>query len=216
LRGGGNRLSSCSKAFTLAEVLVTLGIIGVVAAMTMPVIVGKIEKYVLKNQIKKNYSMLSQIHQKLRIEFDDVLNNPISSDASYIGSGYEAFNTAVIESLKVIKVCEGNALASGCIPKYQGLGVSGCPSFSENELYNKRTVYVLSDGSLLIPYSMDWRSLWLVDVNGKKGPNKASYDLFDVRYDSATKRIEYLGYGCINPGKTIKGGLDDYKNIDKW
>ncbi|MFQ8626732.1 MAG: type II secretion system protein, partial [Candidatus Gastranaerophilaceae bacterium] len=35
MRGGGNRLSSRSNGFTLAEVLVTLGIIGVVSAMTV-------------------------------------------------------------------------------------------------------------------------------------------------------------------------------------
>ena len=48
------------SAFTLAEVLVTLGIIGVVAAMTMPVLISNYQKSVLKNQAKKTYSMLSQ------------------------------------------------------------------------------------------------------------------------------------------------------------
>jgi len=32
-------------AFTLAEVLITLGIIGVVAAMTLPVVVSKYRQY---------------------------------------------------------------------------------------------------------------------------------------------------------------------------
>ena len=40
-------------AFTLAEVLITLGIIGVVAAMTMPVLFANYQKLVLKNQFKK-------------------------------------------------------------------------------------------------------------------------------------------------------------------
>lgn len=44
MRGGGNHLSSCSKGFTLAEVLITLGIIGVVAALTMPVITENVQK----------------------------------------------------------------------------------------------------------------------------------------------------------------------------
>lgn len=48
------------KAFTLAEVLVTLGIIGVVAALTMPVLMQNYRKAVLRNQAKKTYSMLSQ------------------------------------------------------------------------------------------------------------------------------------------------------------
>ncbi len=211
--GGGNRLSSSSSAFTLAEVLVTLGIIGVVAAMTMPVIVGKIEKYVLKNQIKKTYSILSQIQQKLLFEFDDVLNTPTPGDTV---NGYEAFNTAVIESLKIVKVCKKNALASGCVPKYQGLNISQCSGFNENSVYNTQTVYILSDGSILIPYHMDWRSLWLVDVNGKKGPNKAGFDLFDVAYDKADRRLEFSGVGCLNQDGSVKGGLDYYKNIDKW
>lgn len=202
------------KAFTLSEVLITLGVIGIVSAMTMPVILGKIEKYVLKNQIKKSYSMFSQIQQKLLFEFDDVLNNPASGQDSAFG--YEAFNTAVIENLKVVKVCKGNALASGCIPKYQGLNISQCSGFNENSVYNKQTVYILSDGSFLIPYNMDWRSLWLVDVNGKKGPNKAGYDLFDMSYDSSDKRLTMRGVGCLNQDKSIKGGLDDFKDIDKW
>lgn len=63
---------------------------------------------------------------------------------------------------------------------------------------------------------MDWRSLWLVDVNGMKGPNKAGYDLFDVAYDRADKRLEMRGRGCLNQDGAVKGGLDDFKNIDKW
>lgn len=42
--------------FTLAEVLVTLGIIGVVAALTLPGLIQNYQKIVLKNQFKKSYS----------------------------------------------------------------------------------------------------------------------------------------------------------------
>lgn len=51
------------KAFTLAEVLVTLGIIGVVAAMTMPTLINNTgnEKYVAK--LKKVQSLLGQAMQ---------------------------------------------------------------------------------------------------------------------------------------------------------
>ncbi|MFQ8626003.1 MAG: type II secretion system protein [Candidatus Gastranaerophilaceae bacterium] len=79
MRGGGNLLSSCSKgftlaegttcvatlednrfsAFTLAEVLVTLGIIGVVAAMTMPVLIGKYQHFVLVNRAKSLFHIIS-------------------------------------------------------------------------------------------------------------------------------------------------------------
>ena len=50
-----------SKAFTLAEVLITLGIIGVIAAITLPSLVHNVQNYILQNQLKKTYSELNQI-----------------------------------------------------------------------------------------------------------------------------------------------------------
>ena len=50
--------------FTLAEVLITLGIIGVVAAMTLPVLIQKHQKRVLEKQFIKAYSLISQAAKK--------------------------------------------------------------------------------------------------------------------------------------------------------
>ena len=47
-------------AFTLAEVLITLGIIGVVAAMTMPSVITNYQKKQTAAQLKKAYSIVSQ------------------------------------------------------------------------------------------------------------------------------------------------------------
>ena len=47
-------------AFTLAEVLITLGIIGVVAAITLPTLVANYQKTVWVNQLKKTYSTLNE------------------------------------------------------------------------------------------------------------------------------------------------------------
>lgn len=46
------------KAFTLAEVLITLGIIGVVAALTIPVLHNTYEKAVTTTKLKRVYSLL--------------------------------------------------------------------------------------------------------------------------------------------------------------
>lgn len=51
------RLMKNNKGFTLAEVLITLGIIGVVAAITLPAIIQNYQKMVLKNQFKKSYAI---------------------------------------------------------------------------------------------------------------------------------------------------------------
>ena len=50
-------------AFTLAEVLITLGIIGVVAAMTMPSLIQNHRKTVVISKLKKMSSTLSQAYQ---------------------------------------------------------------------------------------------------------------------------------------------------------
>ena len=47
-------------AFTLAEVLITLGIIGIVAAMTMPTLISKHEKKVYGTKLIQTYSILNQ------------------------------------------------------------------------------------------------------------------------------------------------------------
>ena len=51
-----SRLAAKKVAFTLAEVLITLGIIGVVAALTLPTVINKAQSMILKNQFKKAYS----------------------------------------------------------------------------------------------------------------------------------------------------------------
>ena len=47
------------SAFTLAEVLITLGIIGVVAALTLPQVVTNYEKKATEVRLKKDYSTLA-------------------------------------------------------------------------------------------------------------------------------------------------------------
>ena len=49
------------RAFTLAEVLITLGVIGVVAAMTMPAVIKNYKKHVTETKLKSAYSQISQL-----------------------------------------------------------------------------------------------------------------------------------------------------------
>ncbi len=61
LSGGGHLGSnSLFSGFTLAEVLITLGVIGLVAALTMPSLIAHYQKKVLVTQIKKAYSTLNE------------------------------------------------------------------------------------------------------------------------------------------------------------
>lgn len=62
------------KSFTLAEVLITLGILGVVIAMTLPSIVANYKRKVTVNKLKKFYTVMSQATNMAIVE-----NGPIDS-----------------------------------------------------------------------------------------------------------------------------------------
>ena len=66
---------SHSKGFTLAEVLVTLGIIGVVSAMTIPTLVKNHQRTVYVTQLKKVVTELAQAADRAASD-----NNAVSLD----------------------------------------------------------------------------------------------------------------------------------------
>lgn len=195
-----------NRAFTLAEVLITLGIIGVVAAITMPVLIGNYQKVVLRQQFRKFYSTFSQALNQVRND-----NGMTVPDCYYTANGQELKNTIasascadtyeqIFTKLKVIKICQGNAYSDGCIPDYNGIETvghtSGVSGFTTETMKNTSWVYVLADGTILIPYRMynNFYSLFTADINGKRGPNKWGYDLFAfaIVTDMATRTKYYL------------------------
>ena len=60
---------SSKKGFTLAEVLITLSIVGIVAAITIPTLIHKYQEYSLKVQFKKIYALLQQALVKAEYDF---------------------------------------------------------------------------------------------------------------------------------------------------
>ena len=72
------------RGFTLAEVLVTLGVVGIVAAMTLPSLVNKYQSKVLETGLKKSYANLQNAYimtkanlgvSNLREAYTTVYNN---------------------------------------------------------------------------------------------------------------------------------------------
>ena len=89
-------------AFTLAEVLITLGIIGIVAAITIPMLMTKYEKIRNVNQLKKTYSELSQAFKAASEE----------NDLYTIGDNWQD-RTAIVKALepyiKILNVYTDNS-----------------------------------------------------------------------------------------------------------
>ena len=66
------------KAFTLAEVLITLGIIGIVAAMTMPVLIGNYQQQVIETKLKRVYSVMNQAIKLSEVDNGDAKYWPMT------------------------------------------------------------------------------------------------------------------------------------------
>jgi prepilin-type N-terminal cleavage/methylation domain-containing protein len=105
-----SRITKASKkAFTLAEVLITLGLIGIIAALTMPALVVKYQEKVTVTRVKKGYSILSQAFQMAVNEHGDPTNwdlgaydnlegarNGLSKLSQYINTVKECQNGATV------------------------------------------------------------------------------------------------------------------------
>lgn len=97
-----------NNAFTLAEVLITLGIIGVVAAMTIPTLIQNYRKKVIESKLIKVYSLMNQAIKLSTIENGETstwktLGTSTNSTASYEDL-LEWYNTYLADYLKVQKV----------------------------------------------------------------------------------------------------------------
>lgn len=169
------------KAFTLAEVLITLCIIGVVAAITIPALLKNIQDYQFKQAWKKEYSVISQAYLSMKQDEGGDL------------SAY--FDTAATRAAVPLFQKMGNYLLTlqTCGTLYYAY-VCGTPSASVDTAYKSQSggsvsqynlyyyQYVLKDGANFYARShQPGRALIWIDVNGYgKGPNILGRDLYGM------------------------------------
>lgn len=148
-----------SNAFTLAEVLITLGIIGVVAALTLPTLIQKHKKIEYASKLKQFYSMMSQAiliseinngdkstWSKTPPQFDEDGNRDLQGDKN---ANYEFFMKYIAPYLKYTK-----------------------------ETIKQNNTFYLANGTKISMWNgscVDFN----VDVNGDKKPNEFGRDMFN-------------------------------------
>ena len=86
-------------AFTLAEVLITLGIIGIVAAITLPNIIYNYQKHVVETRLQKFYSTINQAVRLTEQDYGDRENWAQQGNQNEI----EFINKYYVPYLNVIK-----------------------------------------------------------------------------------------------------------------
>lgn len=193
-------------AFTLAEVLITLAIIGVVAAITIPSLNYKINKQDTVAKIKKAYSILSQATQNINNDCGGSIANCVTDPNAADNDDTTRREVAALykTKLQVIKDCTGTT--KGCfadsIYKY----------LNNTDYINYETVNFCSHSRLLlndgIAVCFDWGgpasgSLYSIhlDINGPQLPNQLGKDVFSFNYNQDYDVLKaYSGTSCTITG----------------
>lgn len=176
-------MKKIKNAFTLAEVLITLGVIGVVAAITMPTLIQKHQEQVTVNKVKKFYSVMSQAYISVSNEYGYPLewgNTTSHREASTrLAERFKPY-------LRILKDC---GYEEGCFvnAKYKHADGSESINFLADNKY--RYMMILNDGSAIAIMGTNTnRTLGIYyDINGTKGPNQFGRDLFQITDDGDKK-----------------------------
>lgn len=205
------------KAFTLTEILITLGIVGIISALTIPTLIQNYKKQVLVNQLKKATSEISQGLQLMMAEDEVTSLTQINGAVSYC-SYHNRFETdwhCIPLGKRFLSSFKGSRYVTNIqdIPNYKWKYLNE----EKYEVPGIVSAHILADGAMIL-----WGEHWLgdtlmtedghplnredigyvmlmtIDVNGFKGPNQWGRDLF---------------YFMASPeGNLIPAGSEDFRN----
>lgn len=179
------------KSFTLSEVLIAIVVIGVIAAVALPVVTASYPDRMYIPALKKNFSVMSNaFNLSKKYEYIDYTDwNRADGNVDALYNDYLILK----KYLYVIRECKDTA---GCWSKEKTKDPSGEVSSSATEkgIGSSIVTFTLNDGTnVCLDYWSksdviqlfgvsenlleDTLSIW-VDVNGDKKPNKMGKDVF--------------------------------------
>ena len=158
------------RAFTMAEVLITLGILGVVIAMTLPGVIEGYQKAETINRLKKAYSVIAQA-----IELSEVHNESVKY-WNFNQSNADFFNQYLKPHFAKINETTYGKISD----KVQYTRPNGSVENTFTPFYSNALVVSTVDGMTFYFSSYinaNYKSI-VVDLNGYKKPNRFGRDLF--------------------------------------
>lgn len=192
-------MSFFKKAFTLSEVLITLGIIGVVAALTMPAVIANYQKQETISRLQKVYSVLSQAVKQAELNEGEIKYwnfslPPENFYKTYI-KPYITVSQEFINSDPPFDI------------SYKCLNGRICNTYGS---YSNKSVpkIILNDGSMIIfDFLGNNYEVILTDINGYKKPNTWGKDMFAFSIQ-AEGGLRPYGLGAAIPGGSFGDKMD--------
>ena len=176
------------KAFTLAEILVTLTIIGIISALTIPTLIKNYQEHQTVTSVKKFYSDMNKAFQMATVnkgKIEELNLQNINDHFEYIKP-----------YLKIVKICGTGTSDTSCF-------YNGTYKTLINRDWNRHPNMNTNNGGFLKFVLSDGQAVWMwlsdkkckasygtsaplqnvcshigVDINGHKPPNRLGYDTF--------------------------------------
>lgn len=185
---------SVFKSFTIAEILITLSIIGIVASLTIPSMMAEYQKQVYLTRLQKFYS---QFQQGIKLYMSEQGCQTVGcTDLFKDGMDADIFLRDIPKIFKVQKICLyndfNNTSEYNCdSSKAKYMGQLGSPQSKQNGYFEYSDSYITLDGFLIGLWydvtscklknaylSTEYCSLVYVDINGEQKPNIMGRDFF--------------------------------------
>ena len=223
---------SLYTAFTLAEVLIVLAVIGIIAAISIPTLLQNIDNKQNKTAWKKAFADLSQVNLQILQENNGNIKGVFTDKSD--GQATENLKNAFASKLNVVKNCSGTPLLyggsghgaskEGCW--HMGVGavrfLNGQNQLTEADFTEEGPGLILSNGALIrfIVEKSDCSQTAgnykrcghiAVDVNGFKKPNTIGKDIFFVNI-TENSLIPFGADGNYNIATNCVEGSTDSAN----
>lgn len=168
------------KGFTLAEVLITLGIIGVVAALTLPSLIQNYKEKATVTAVKQSYSIFAQALKMVTIDNPDL--SALTDSSLSAKENSQIMFKEISKHIKKVKSCD---VDKKCMGNTYYLNLNN-EKVSNWDTYNNLVTGVLANGTsfwiLSLPASISGEETYAgqigIDINGNKRPNKFGVDFF--------------------------------------
>lgn len=190
--------NQAKRAFTLAEVLVTIGIIGIVMALTLPTLIYKYKEIVVINKLKQTYTLLKNAERFAIEDYGDVDSWDFTSTGTSLAYGDTFAKKYYAPYLKTTS-CKYKA-------KYGELGTRIKTSTGNFGLYTfwQDNAFCLPNGAMIYASNIGNNGrisgkVIYIDINGTNAPNIFGRDIFSLMVGNTyIKQLDpYYDMGCL-------------------
>lgn len=183
-------------AFTLAEVLITIGIVGIVAAMTLPALIQKRQNKVLETQFKKSYAMLSQVLiSVVANEYGSIADIDWAEFSSFVSYAADYYKEASASWPSLTEYPNGTPTQRSTFMKkyyqnYTGGNTSGRFNDGIINVLDGSTIFFDREAAATDDYYTSDYILIALDANGYRNkPNRFGYDTFAFQLEKDGKLV---------------------------